>query len=83
MDAFNFHFTMSLSEQVGFGRPVDGGLTLQLSRVYNSSIYSDKSWQCKLSNCTDNGETSETHTYLSIPRRNAMASGGSFTWAKS
>ncbi|MDQ7086449.1 MAG: hypothetical protein Q9Q13_00715 [Acidobacteriota bacterium] len=82
VDAFNFHFMLNLTEQVGFGRPVDGGLTLQLGRVYNSDIYTDKVWQCAEQPCFSSDPKKHAYTYLSFPRRNAMGLGWEFHLGK-
>jgi hypothetical protein len=76
VNAFNFNLVITLSEQLGFGTPVDGDVSLALSRVYNSSLYQEKAWQCS------DSQGGASHTYLSIPRQNPMGLGWSFHLGK-
>ncbi|MBP7149620.1 MAG: RHS repeat protein, partial [Acidobacteria bacterium] len=77
VNAFNFNFVVSFSEQVGFEAPVDGGLSLSLARVYNSAIYRERSWQCQYP-CLPELEPGTAWQYLSIPRQNPLGLGWEF-----
>ena len=80
VNAFNFNFTMTFSEQVGAELPVDGGLSISLMRTYNSGAFKKKSWQCK-NLCSQSQEPDpppRSYTYNSYPRQNPMGLGWEF-----
>jgi hypothetical protein len=91
INAFNYNLHVGFSEQLGFGMPVDGGLSIGLQRHYNSTVYTEKGWRCqwdcgeRYNACPPYPQSycprqipPKAHTYLSIPRQTPMGLGWDF-----
>lgn len=92
VNAFNFNLVVSFSDPVGAETPVDGGLTLSLTRTYNSRVFELKGWHCSYAfggytppGCvrTQPGTGGawalpKAYSYLSVPRQTPMGLGWDF-----